>query len=122
MLDQRIEEFESSGGTLTDEEEVEVILDGLTGDAIRDAFWFNCVGYLNMLESAEITASSTRSYVIKFWNAHRSTGKISERHSANNAAQKRRGNRHCSACESKERLKIANSHDDALSLLTTMSI
>jgi len=47
-IDIKLAELESTGGTISDSQMVQYIHDGLSGDHLRDAFWFNCKGAMNI--------------------------------------------------------------------------
>ncbi len=47
-IDIKLAELESSGEAITDSVMVQYMHDALSGDPLRDAFWFNCKGQMNL--------------------------------------------------------------------------
>jgi hypothetical protein len=63
-LDKRKEILATAGGNLSDAEEVEILIDGLT-----DSFWFMCRGNLRMKGLSNLNAATVRKDILQYWHA-----------------------------------------------------
>ena len=68
----RLAELESAGGVITEQQMVEYIHDGLSGDSLRDNFWFNCRGAMSMAKISTFTTETAGQYIVKYWYSYKS--------------------------------------------------
>ena len=105
-FNRKLVQLESSGGTITQLQMVQYLHDGLSGDSLRDNFWFHCRGQMNMSKLENYTFESACEYICKFWYAYR-TKRVYE--SANKASTYEP--RLCELCRTAKRFRIMKSHN-----------
>jgi hypothetical protein len=108
-IDIKLAELESTGGTISDSQMVQYIHDGLSGDHLRDAFWFNCKGAMNITGLTKFTVETAGQYIVKFWYAYKPK-KVAE--VANFSQEKKKyEKRFCQNCKDEGREKIMKTHN-----------
>ena len=98
-------ELESAGGSISDAQLVQLMVDGLTGDQFKDNFWFHCYGKLKMDGLKTYTSDSTGKFICKFWHAYKTQRNESE--SSNRVFE----NRLCDHCKTAKRTRIMKTHN-----------
>jgi hypothetical protein len=99
-IDKKTVELATAGGEISTGQLVQYIHDGLSGDSLRDNFWFQCRGEMMMKGLASYTVETAKKYVIRFWNAYRpKSGEIVNQVSYN--PKKKWEDRCCDFCKEK---------------------
>ena len=109
-IDLRLAELESAGGSITDAQMVQYIHDGLSGDALRDNFWFNCKGAMSMKKLSTYTVESAGQYIVQFWYSY----KPKQLAETSNFTEKKKGKfekRFCQHCSENKRERIMKTHN-----------
>ena len=109
-IDIKLAELESTGGTITDSQMVQYIHDGLSGDHLRDSFWFNCKGAMNIQGLKNFTVETAGQYIVKFWYAYKPK-KISELSNLTGDGETKYEKRFCAHCKKGNRTKIMKTHN-----------
>jgi len=108
-IDIKFAELESTGSTISDSQMIQYIHDGLSGDHLRDAFWFNCKGAMNITGLNKFTVETAGQYIVKFWYAYKPK-KVAE--VANLSQEKKKyEKRFCQNCKDEGREKIRKTHN-----------
>ena len=111
-IDIRLTELKSSGGTISDEQVVQYIHDGLSGDSLRDNFWFNCKGQMSMVGLSNYTVETAGQYIVKFWYCYKPKLSAEKANTANDK-KKTYEKRFCEHCSNSDRHKIMKTHNTA---------
>ncbi len=82
-IDVRLAELISSGGSIADAQVVQYIHDGLSGDSLRDNFWFNCKGQMSMNKLSSYTVETAGQYIVKFWYSYKPKQSLEKSNIAN---------------------------------------
>jgi hypothetical protein len=109
-IDIRLAELEYAGGTITDAQMVQYMHDGLSGDPLRDAFWFNCRGAMNIAKLSTFKVESAGKYIVQFWYAFKPK-KIAEVANYGREKGKKFEKRFCQFCKDGNREKIMGTHN-----------
>ena len=113
-IDMRLAELESAGGAITDAQMVQYIHDGLSGDALRDNFWFNCRGHMSMQKLSTFTVETAVQYIVRYWYSYKAknaseTSNLSEKGKNERKYEKR----FCQHCSDEKRKHIMKTHNTA---------
>ena len=109
-IDMRLAELESAGGLITDSQMVQYIHDGLSGDSLRDNFWFNCKGAMNMKKLSTFTVETAGQYIVQFWYSY----KPKQSAEKSNLTEEKKGKyekRLCQHCSDAKRFRIMKTHN-----------
>jgi hypothetical protein len=112
-IDIRLAELNSSGGTITDDQVVQYIHDGLSGDSLRDNFWYNCKGNMSMVGLSKYTVETAGQYIVKFWYSYKPKLSAEKANSANNKKKTHYEKRFCEHCSNGDRQRIMKTHNTA---------
>jgi hypothetical protein len=104
-IDIKLAQLESAGGTITDLQVVQYMHDGLSGDPLRDSFWFNCKGAMNMAKLSSYSVESAGKYIVQFWYSYKPNKHYE---TANKASYEKR---FCQKCKDGKRFKIMKTHN-----------
>jgi len=99
-------ELESAGGSITDSQLVQLMVDGLTGDTFKDNFWFHCRGKMMLTGIKTYKSDTAGKFISKYWYAYKPV-QITE--TANRAFEKR----FCNKCKDANRTRIMKTHNTA---------
>lgn len=116
-IDQKLAELESAGGKMEDSLMVQFIHDGLSGDALRDNFWFNCKGAMSMNKLSTYTVETAGQYIVQYWYSYKpkqATETAKNAETANNVdgkKEKKYEKRFCQICCDSGRKRIMKTHD-----------
>jgi len=110
-IDIKLAELESSGGAITDSVMVQYMHDALSGDPLRDAFWFNCKGQMNLNKLSTYTVETAGQYIVKFWYAYKPKKITESSNFTQNENKQKYENRFCQHCKTGMRLKIMKTHN-----------
>ena len=72
-VDLRLAELESARGSIDDAQVVQYVHDALSGDTLRDNFWFNCRGAMSMKKLENYTLETAGQFTVQFWYSYRPT-------------------------------------------------
>jgi hypothetical protein len=109
-IDMRLAELASSGGQITDSQMVQYIHDGLSGDALRDNFWFNCRGHMSMEKLSSFTVETAGQYIVRYWYSYRAKAATESSNYVDNKKGKYE-KRFCKNCSDAKRFKIMKTHN-----------
>jgi hypothetical protein len=85
------------------------IHDGLSGDSLRDNFWFNCKGAMSMNKLSSYTVETAGQYIVKFWYSYKPKHSLEKAHSASPKGTYEK--RFCQACSDGKRFRIMKTHN-----------
>ena len=111
-IDMRLAELESAGGAITDAQMVQYIHDGLSGDALRDNFWFNCKGYMSMQKLSTYTVETAGQYIVRYWYSYKAKN-ATETSNFSNPKKGKYEKRLCQHCSDGKRKHIMRTHNTA---------
>jgi len=117
----KVNELSSAGGEISDSELCEIYFSALKGDPVRNSFWFNCIGQINMAGLSTYSSSNLEIYIQKFHQAHYVVPIRRNYEAANytypratNSRNEGRPKRFCAKCarERPKKPNLATSHDE----------
>ena len=109
-IDLRLAELVSAGGSITDGQMVQYIHDGLSGDSLRDNFWFNCRGAMNMKKLSSFTVETAGQYIVQFWYSYKPKT-VTEKANYTEEKKGKFEKRFCQTCSDAKRFKIMKTHN-----------
>ena len=109
-IDLRLAELESAGGAITDAQMVQYIHDGLSGDSLRDNFWFNCKGAMSMKKLSNYTVETAGQYIVQFWYSYKPKN-AGEKSNFTETKKGKYEKRFCQKCSDEKRVKIMKTHN-----------
>jgi len=109
-IDMRLAELESAGGSITDAQMVQYIHDGLSGDALRDNFWFNCKGHMSMQKLSSYTVETAGQYIVRYWYSYKAKN-ATEHSNYSNTKKVNYEKRFCQHCSDGKRKHIMKTHN-----------
>ena len=109
-IDKKLAELISAGGSITDAQMVQYIHDGLSGDPLRDSFWFNCKGAMNMAKLSTFTVETAGKYIVRFWYSYK-PNKVAETANYGKEQKKPFEKRFCQHCKDEKRERIMKTHN-----------
>ena len=104
-IDIKLAQLESAGGTISTLQMVQYMHDGLSGDPLRDSFWFNCKGAMNMAKLSTYNVESAGKYITQFWYSYKPNKHYE---TANLTGYEKRL---CQNCMEAKRFKIMKTHN-----------
>jgi hypothetical protein len=108
-IDMRLAELESAGGGISASQLVQYIHDGLSGDPLRDSFWFNCKGEMSMKKLSSYSVESAGQFIVRYWHSYKPK-KFSE--TANTGQERKKyEKRFCQKCSDADRNRIMKTHN-----------
>jgi len=87
----KLAQLSSAGGKITELQMVEYMHDGLSGDPLRDNFWFNCRGAMNMAKLSSYNVESAGKFITQYWYSY----KPNKRYESANRTYESRFCQHC---------------------------
>ena len=109
-MDIRLAELESAGGSVTDAQMVQYLHDGLSGDQLRDTFWFNCKGEMSMKKLSSYTLETAGKFIVQFWYSYKPRQSSESTHFTNTKKGKFQV-RFCQHCSDHHRERIMKTHN-----------
>lgn len=110
-IDIRLSELESAGGTISDSQMVQYIHDALSGDPLRDSFWFNCKGAMNMAKLSSFTVETAGKYIVQFWYSYKPRRTVEVANFTKEKGKRNFEKRFCQHCKDEKRDRIMLTHN-----------
>jgi len=110
-IDIRLSELESAGGSISDSQMVQYIHDALSGDPLRDSFWFNCKGAMNMAKLSSYTVETAGKYIVQFWYSYKPRRIVEVANFTKEKGKRNFEKRFCQNCKDGKRNRIMLTHN-----------